>query len=293
MTLGLVAAAPASAQLLPYKADGPTAFTVFCDRPWQRDAQGIPMVNYPDPATWVYNPGTIAMCGLHEYSWWRSSREQPHLDYARRIGDWFLRNQKASGAWTYPFAFPLGGTSETLKPGWQSGYAQGLAMSLLTRVYRATKDRRYLAAAKRAAKPLTKTVKQGGVQAKLFGRPFYEEYPSQKPTYALAGFMISLVGLYDLRQTVWESGDRTSKDARTIAKLYSQGVGTLAFALPFYDTGSSSLYWLAHLNHRGQAFMHRDYHPTHIVCLQMLESVTKNRTIGFYATLWASYKQPA
>lgn len=47
----------------------------------------------------------------------------------------------------------------------------------------------------------------GGVRNELFGRAWYEEYPTTPGSFVLNGFMYALIGLYDLSSaTVYAEG---------------------------------------------------------------------------------------
>jgi heparosan-N-sulfate-glucuronate 5-epimerase len=285
------AAAPSARAVLPYKPAGDTPFTVLCDDPtFKRDANGIPLIKYP--TDYVYNPGIIAMCGLYQYDWYVSGHDTSHLAYAERIGAWLLTHQrKSSGAWTYPFDFPLGGTGESLKAPWPSAYSQGVGMSLFTRLYRATLAKKYLNAAIRGMHTFELPVPKRGILIHFVGHPFYEEYPGTRPTMTLNGFMVSLIGLYDLQQTLHEFElNKNSASVRTASKLFREGLATLRFVLPFYDTGSSSMYWLAHLFYpKAPVFIHPSYQSAHILELKMLESVTHDKRLQYFIDLWSAY----
>jgi D-glucuronyl C5-epimerase C-terminus len=289
-----------------YEPGGLSPFTEDCANPaFRRDGKRIPRVLYE--GRYVYNPGTVAMCGLGEYNYyfvtrnWVNKGARPpedadaRLAYAVAVADWLVQTQeRSSGKWYYHYMYPVGGTEEILEPPWASAYAQGVAMSLLTRVYRSTFKRTYLEAAIRAARPLRKDVAAGGLRADLFGHPFYEEYPTQPPTFALAGFMDTLLGLYDLRETLREGGEEATAAFRDVETLYEQGLATLEYALPFYDLGTSSAYHLGHLTHPPRAVSSFPaYHPRHVAVLRLLHSITGRAKILFYAKLWGTYEVDA
>src|SRR5205823_4361220 len=139
----------------------------------------------------------------------------------------------ATGAWPYHFDFWVGGMGVTLRQPWPSAMAQGEAISLLTRLGHVTGDRRFARAARRALAPLARPVWAGGVLAHLGDHPFFEEYPTNPPSFALNGFMFTLVGLYDLGQ-----------DSPAARRLFLVGMRTLEANLHLYDTGGISAYHL-------------------------------------------------
>lgn len=187
-------------------------------------ADRVPVVLYPGRG-WQPNPVTVAQWGL-----W-NLRGGTQTD-AVRAADWLLAQQRSDGRWLYGFRFWTAGA--TMKPPWGSALAQAQAISLLTRVYRITGDRRYLAGARRALDPILTPVADGGMLRSFHGDrrfPWYEEYPAERPTYVLNGFMFTLVGLYDL-----------APYDRRAAGAYEAGRRTLLHALPAYTIAGRSIY---------------------------------------------------
>ena len=82
---------------------------------------------------------------------------------------------------------------------------QGQALSTLVRAYLESKDDRCLAAAEDGVRVFSISSSEGGVRAVLMDKyEWYEEYPTNPPTFILNGFMYSLLGLYDLiKVSVW------------------------------------------------------------------------------------------
>lgn len=247
------------------------------------DADGVPTLHRGD--AWVYNPVTISQYGLQEYSRFVTSADPADLARARQAGDWLVSNQDATtGAWFYDYAFDVSGMDETLAPHWTSAMAQGQAMSLLTRLSRATGEPKYAGAAMSAATPLHKSVTDGGLTADFSGHPFYEEYPTDPPSFTLNGFMFTLIGLYDLDKL------GGSTDA---GQLYSDGMATLDIALPYFDTGGVSAYHLGFLTKPPRA-VHASlkYHWIHVTELEALNSVSPSPVLQTYHDKWAAYVEP-
>jgi len=119
----------------------------------------------------------------------------PHVRMFLRSADWFVRQQDRRGGWSVPVKRRLAAGRLRLAPGWYSAMAQGQAMSVLTRAYALTGDRRYLDCARRATALFDVPSTDGGVLASLFNLPWYEEYPTVPGTFVLNGFIYALVGL--------------------------------------------------------------------------------------------------
>jgi heparosan-N-sulfate-glucuronate 5-epimerase len=243
--------------------------------PTSLDSTGIPRVTYSRGRSARLNPVTIAQYGLQEFSYFVSRRGQSHLRNATRAAVWLVRNQDHRGRWLYRFDWRLRGSRMTVRHPWASAMAQGQAMSLLTRMFRRTRDGRYLRAALRAQLPLRRAVDDGGLVAIFRGRRVYEEYPTRRPSLVLNGFMFTLLGLHDLQSTY--------PTPRTQA-LLDEGLDSLAALLPLYDRRAGSLYDLGHLT--GARSRPRPagarYHRKHIRLLAVLSEVSGRPGLAFH-----------
>jgi heparosan-N-sulfate-glucuronate 5-epimerase len=241
------------------------------------DSRGIPLVKYGE--TWAHNPVTAAQRGLQQFSRWTLDGVHARLEDAVSLARWLCETQDSeTGMWSYNFDFPVGGFGTTLERPWHSAMAQGQAMSLLTRVHQATNDRSFLQAARAACSPLDHGIREGGLRADFFGHPYFEEYPTDPPSFTLNGFMFTLLGLYDLAQ-----------DDTAAADLLQIGMGTLVYCLPFYDTRSTSAYHLGHItNPPRQVHSSKEYHALHLKQLRALNSVRPNQTLSYYARMWSN-----
>jgi heparosan-N-sulfate-glucuronate 5-epimerase len=214
-----------------------------------------------------------------ELSLWSVHETEENLAAATHIGQWLCGTQDAdSGKWAYEFDYRLAGFKRGLQAPWPSAMAQGQAISLLTRLYRATGDNGYLAASRLACAPLEHDVREGGLRADLFGHPFYEEYPTDPPSFVLNGFIHALFGLYDLKVL---GDDRAHQ-------LLGDGMHTLIRFLPLYDARGMSAYDLGHITSPPRnVIAYLNYHRKHVALLRALYSVWPDDTIAFYASLWA------
>ena len=91
---------------------------------------------------------------------------------------------------------------------------------------------KYIDAALMGMKPLSVSSAEGGVRAYFMSQyPWYEEYPTNPPSFVLNGFIYSLIGLYDILTLAPESRTAEAK------LLFNQGVQSLKHLLPLFDTG--------------------------------------------------------
>jgi heparosan-N-sulfate-glucuronate 5-epimerase len=77
--------------------------------------------------------------------------------------------------------------------------SQGHGISVLSRAYYLSGEEIYLRSGLKALRPFQLSSARGGVTAYFLDQlPWYEEYPTEPPSFVLNGFIYSLIGLYDL-----------------------------------------------------------------------------------------------
>uniref|UniRef100_V9KEB4 heparosan-N-sulfate-glucuronate 5-epimerase n=1 Tax=Callorhinchus milii TaxID=7868 RepID=V9KEB4_CALMI len=208
-----------------------------------------------------------------------------HMPAFFAASDWLVRNQDERGGWPIMVTRKLGEGFKSLDPGWYSAMAQGQAMSTLVRAYLLTKEQVYLNSALRAIAPYTLKSQDHGVKAVFMNKyDWYEEYPTSPSSFVLNGFIYSLLGLYDLRET---ASEKVGQEAN---KLYERGMESLRAMLPLYDTGSGSIYDLRHFMLGTAPNLARwDYHTTHINQLQLLSTIEDAPIFKEFMKRWKTY----
>ncbi|XP_048471987.1 D-glucuronyl C5-epimerase [Rhincodon typus] len=208
-----------------------------------------------------------------------------HMPAFFAASDWLVRNQDEKGGWPIMVTRKLGEGFKSLEPGWYSAMAQGQAMSTLVRAYLLTKEQVYLNSALQAVVPYTLKSEDHGVKAVFMNKyDWYEEYPTVPSSFVLNGFIYSLLGLYDLKET---AGEKLGQEAK---KLYERGMESLKAMLPLYDTGSGTIYDLRHFMLGTAPNLARwDYHTTHINQLQLLSTVDDAPIFKEFLKRWKSY----
>lgn len=199
--------------------------------------------------------------------------------------NWFLKFQDSNGGWKVNVRRVIfkGMEADT---GWYSAMGQGQAISLLSRVFSYTDDEKYLKAAIDATKVFQKLSSEHGVKALLFQQlPWYEEYPTNPPSFVLNGFIYSLFGLYDLVEI---AGAVKAKDA---VQLFTEGFDTLEKALPLFDNGHGTFYDLRHISIPGHEPNRArwQYHRIHLEQLYALIDITNSKVLRDVLQRWIGY----
>ena len=263
-----------------YYIDWATSLLKDFDKDYLFDENGVMQLEVNEQR--VYNPTGIAQYALKLYGNYIYTDDPTYLEGAKTQAEYLLSIQdKDTGKFYYQYTWPLKLSNQELQAPWASAMAQGQAISLFSRLYHVTGERRYYDACVLAMEPLKKDIKQGGLTSDFFGYTFYEEYPTEKPIHVLNGHMFTLIGLLDF----WKStGNATAKT------LYQQGMETLKYALPFYDNTGCSLYHLAYLNGDNlPLYYNTSYHTVHINQLYVLNQFEQDTRLQFYIDRWKSY----
>jgi len=202
-----------------------------------------------------------------------SLSNEEHLRMFFHGANWFLKNQDKNGGWPSLVVFNKDRKkypkAEEIPAGWYGAMCQGQAISVLVRAFLNSGDQKYLAAAEKAVGVFNVSSIEGGVRAVFMDKHvWYEEYPTNPPTFILNGFMYSLLGLYDLK---------TVKQGTGAKQLYESGLESLQALLPLYDSGSGTFYDLRHFTMKSAPKGARwDYHSTHINQLLTLFSIERD-----------------
>lgn len=257
--------------------------TIEQDQQIKKDNRGVRLTFLFNE--WIYHPVSIAQYGLAEVSNYIYTNDKYYLDEAVNQGNYFIEEaQKNDGYLYYNIDnYQVPGTDYTLRAPWASAMGQGLALSLLSRLYDITGDEKYRLVCELILKPLTVSVNDGGLKTDFNGNTFFEEYPSTFPSYVLNGFMFTLIGLYDCKEIV---------QSNLADELYRKGIETLKRILPYYDHNGISCYHLAHLNGTKLPVHYSSkYHKLHITQLNLLYKIEEAEIFMFYRDRWLDYTE--
>lgn len=208
-----------------------------------------------------------------------------HLDHFFNAANYLLNHQDYKGGWPIMVQRRLIPGVLELDPGWYSAMGQGQSISLLVRAYIVSKEVKYLRAAEKALNVFDINSTDGGVKATFAGvYDWYEEYPTIPSSYVLNGFIYSLLGLFDLKET------STGNGAEHASRLYENGMKSLKNMLLMFDTGSGTFYDLRHLSLGVAPNRARwDYHTVHINQLHLLSLIDGDSLFSATAMRWTDY----
>jgi heparosan-N-sulfate-glucuronate 5-epimerase len=243
------------------------------------DANGIPLFSLKKQKD-LYHP--IVVCqyalGVYEFLFRSDFKDEILRKIFLNQAEWLTNNYIQIQ--NYPaWLINLDVDQYNLKSPWISAMAQGEAISVLTRAFNLTGDKKYLTIAEMSLNLFEIPVSKGGIVNYFRGCPVYEEYPVKDKTVAvLNGFIFSLFGLYDLFLT--------SKNNKA-EKLFLQGVNSLKELLKYYDMGYWSQYHLYDFPKFFAASL--TYHYLAFEQLNALYVLTGEEVLRKYYYIWSDY----
>lgn len=233
-------------------------------------ADGMPANTFAEEPPWVIPVAQTAL-GYWELRLDGESVEGEFL----RLADWLLENAVTTGTgglvWRIGVEVPKYG----LKPGWVSAMGQSQAISVLLRAEALSGRAEYLETARSASSALYREVGSGGTQARVAGVPVLEEYPTERASAVLNGWIFSLFGLYELG---------LAADDAAASELFERSASGLIELLPRYDIGWWSLYSL--YDHGRPDLAKPFYQRLHPVLLEALDLIHPAPALRDYALRW-------
>lgn len=202
-----------------------------------------------------YHPVNLAKYGLLYL------KEENIIEAKKRADKLLDTSVTMHGALYFPYLFEAAAHRYKLVPPWYSGMAQGMALSLLTRVYAKTLERKYYDAAFKTYKSFKIL---GGPECVFVDKDGYywiDEYPKtdEKGT-VLNGFLFGVQGLYDY----W-----CVSKSESVKRLLKAALTTVEKVLPLYRSNDSiSYYCTAH------KVKSKNYHEIHLKQLEFISSFT-------------------
>ena len=131
------------------------------------------------------NPITIEFTALDDYNSFQKNMNNDSRQSFLNNANWLVQNALSRGNYSildyhfrYPVPYP---PSNSMHPPWHSGMAQGQALSVLTRAFDITNNKKYLDSARAIMNSFFVEVKDGGVTYKSQNDGWwYEAYPDHR-----------------------------------------------------------------------------------------------------------------
>lgn len=225
------------------------------------DENGIPFLEHDD-GSHIQMPTMIFQYGLGAFDLWLLENQDIYLEKAILCAEWALEHQNKDGSWsTFFYVYPD-------NP--YSAMPQGEAVSLLLRVYKETKEEKWIIAAKKAVDFMLQDIKDGGVSKRINDKLYLLEY-THLPI-VLNGWIFAAWGLYDASEFWIEYKTK-----------FEQTINTMAVLLPEFDNGYWSLYDL------GGMLSSPFYHNLHIAQMEAMYMITKNSVFLNYLKKFRNY----
>lgn len=242
------------------------------------DEQGVPMCGFAD-GEFSYFPINIAQYGFMLHANWLETKREHTLDLLKSnlaVLEKLKTENETTCAW-YHHHFEV---KYKINAPWASSMAQGECISFYLRMYQILGDEKLLNTAIKAFQFLELDVKEGGVKRMdEDGNLWYEEYPSEPPSYVLNGFIYTLFGLYDLYRITGRTDVKEKIDAC---------VKTLVDNLHKFDAGYWSYYDLL----KKELVRYYYQKNVHVPQLKALYILTKESIFDDYALRWEKQMTP-
>lgn len=229
------------------------------------DEEGVPMFTKNDEQ---YNhPVRIAHNMINLLTSYQMTDNEEYLKRAKVYANRLVEiGTYRDGAMYFPYEFEVtlhDIPSERLAPPWYSGMAQGQALSAFTRLYQITQDPEHRKWADQTFKSFTQLKAEDHPRwIAMIDNEYYwiEEYPLEKSTKVLNGYIFAIFGIYDYYQI---HSDQQVKD------LLQASLTTIYDHIHLYRINNeASLYGLKH-DHQS---VH--YHIVHMEQLEVLHQMT-------------------
>ncbi len=231
----------------------------------------FPIFNY-EGKSYDFHPGVYTERVLSNIYDYKTTGNELYLKRVLKYYDVLIKNGvQIDSALLFPnnYSFKLHGyKNQQMVPPWFSGFTQGVALSAATRLYKITKDKKYLDDMRRIAnsfyflKPASSDHKNVWISCiDSTQNIWFEEYPQEYPGYTLNGKVFAILGLYEYYLV---------SSNPEIKKLVLGGLTTIKKNIGRYRMeGTISKYCLKHV-----ANFDTIYHTIHVKQLHTLALIT-------------------
>jgi len=235
------------------------------------DADGVPMCGAPEGLH--YMPVNVLQYGFMLHADWLESRDQATLrtlENCLRVLEELKSERDGARVWWHHTHEP----KYHIRPPWASAMAQGEAISFYLRMYQALGRSSLLDSAWGAYRFLAVPWSEGGVRRHdEEGNLWFEEFPSERPSFVLNGFIYTLFGLYDLYRVTGDAAVKGDVDAC---------LRTLLVNLHRFDAG----YWSTYDMQRKELVRYYYQKNVHVPQMAVLHRLTGEAIFDEYRDKW-------
>lgn len=241
------------------------------------DENGVPMIGWGNQA--MYNPVNIAQFGFIVHDLWLQNQNKEYLLRLKNILKWFELNKetyKDSIVWPSK----IDDNKYKLKAGFISAMTIGEVLSFYLRMYQILNDKSLLETSYKIYNFFQYTYQEGG--AKRYdenGYVWFEEFPTNTPSYVLNGFIYAVYGILDLY--------RVTKD-KNVKQVYDSCISTLVANIHKYDCS----YWSIYDQLKKELVMVYYQKNVHVPQVDSLYILTKNPVFKHYRDKWENNINP-
>lgn len=218
----------------------------------------------------TYHPVYVAQYSLHALDVYYSTKNDSILDQLKSIADKLIclsLNIDSTSFTPYSFSFALHGIKEqNLLSPWYSGMSQGQILSFFSRLYKVTKQEKYLEAGQRVFNSFL--VLKGQEKTPWIScidknsNLWLEEYPMETPCFTLNGMIFAIYGVYDYYLV--------TSDEKAL-QILKASLTTIKNNIAKYRNENDYSYYC--LKHK---IKNEGYHYIHIGQLKMLYKITED-----------------
>jgi len=219
-----------------------------------------------------YHPVYIAHRSLEQLDAYIEYNNKVFLKSAEKYANKLLELSQTKGNslyFPYSWEWKLHGIKgQVMKPDWYSGMAQGDILSILSRLYRFTKKKKYMDASKKVFSSFFDYRGKSDpwiMDKDESGYIWIEEYPMDIPCRTLNGFIFGIFGLYDYFLI---TKNKKCED------LINDCIETVEHYIPRFRNERDVSYYC--LKHKQKSVR---YHKLHIEQLNMLYMITNRPSL--------------
>lgn len=241
------------------------------------DENGVPMCGGVDG--FIYFPINIAQYGFILHAEWLETKSENTLETLINCIS-VLESLKSEKNGTFVWYHHHYEAKYKIDSPWASAMAQGEVISFYLRMYQILKSDFLLDTAMKAYEFLKFDYKDGGVRRiDENGCLWFEEYPSNPPSYVLNGFIYTIFGLYDLYRVTQNSD---------VKKDIDLCIETLKCNLHKFDAGYWSYYDLL----KKELVRYYYQKNVHVPQLEVLYLLTNESIFEKYKRKWEKTVNP-